>query len=63
MKLQTDILKDMTSVMIFEASDSQAVTNEKFDKWLRQNNRSAVGDRNVPCAAETRRMLHSTDVV
>lgn len=63
MKLQTDILKDMTSVMVFEASDSQAMTNEKFDKWLRQNKRSAVGDRNVPCAVETRKLLHGTDVV
>lgn len=58
MKVQTDILKDMTSVMIFDAADSQAVTDAKFDKWLRQNKISAVGDKNVPTAADTRKMLY-----
>lgn len=62
MKIQTETLKNMTSVMLFDASETQSVTDAKFDKWLRKNKGSSLGDRNVPTAAETRRLLYANDV-
>lgn len=37
MKKSNKIIKDMTSVMIFNAGDSQAVVDKKFAEWLRDN--------------------------
>jgi hypothetical protein len=45
----------MQSVMVFDPKDSQAETKRKWDEW--QNYKSAVQDKAVPTAEETRRFL------
>lgn len=47
----------MKSVMIFEPKDSDKQTMVKLDNWYKHN-KSAVFDKYIPNAAETRKMLH-----
>lgn len=55
-----EVLGNMKSVMIFSPDDTQEETDKRWEKWLRDNNQvSAVGDKYVPNAAETRRMLNA----
>ena len=55
--MRKDILSGMTSVMIFSPDESQEETDRKWGRWLKDNHQSAVADKYVPCAAETRKML------
>lgn len=48
---------NMKSVVIFDPKDSDEQTANKFIDWLR-NNQSAVGDKYVPTAKQTRAMLN-----
>ena len=45
------------SVMHFDPKDSDEQTVTKFAEWLRDNKISAVGDKYVPNAEETQKML------
>lgn len=49
--------ENMKCVMIFDPKDSDEETVTKFMRWLRDNKGSAVGDKYVPDAEETRRLL------
>lgn len=49
----------MKSVMIFDAKDSDEQTLSKLNEWWSYNKISALADRNVPNADETRKMLHA----
>jgi len=46
---------DMKSVMVFDPKDTDEQSATKFADWTRDN--SAVGDKYVPSAAETREYL------
>lgn len=46
----------MKSVIIFDPKDSDEQTANKFIDWLR-NNQSAVADKYVPNAEQTRALL------
>jgi len=48
----------MKSVMVFDPKDSQEETNRKWNEWLRDTGRSAVGDKAVPNVEETRKYLN-----
>lgn len=52
-------VKGMKSVMIFDTRDSDEQTLSKLNEWWSYNKTSAVGDRNVPNAEETRKMLYA----
>lgn len=45
----------MKSVMVFDPKDSREETNRKWVKW--NQHKSAVGDKYVPTAQETRKYL------
>ncbi|MGJ9460677.1 hypothetical protein [Oceanobacillus sp. CF4.6] len=45
----------MKSVMVFDPKDSQEETNRKWMEW--NQHKSAVGDKYVPTAQETRKYL------
>ena len=47
---------NMKSVMIFDPKDTDEQTANKWIDWNR--NKSAVADKHVPNAEETRKMLH-----
>ncbi|GIO25372.1 hypothetical protein [Oceanobacillus sp. J11TS1] len=47
---------NMKSVMIFDPKDTDEQTATKFANWMRDN-KSAVGDKAVPNAEETREYL------
>lgn len=49
----------MKSVMIFDPKDTDEQTANKWINWTRDNGISAVGDKNVPNAEETRKYLNS----
>lgn len=49
---------NMKSVLIINAAESDEQTANKWIKWTRDNGISAVGDKHVPNAEETRRMLY-----
>lgn len=51
------MFQDMKSVMIFDPKDSDEETVTKFANWMRDNHYSAVGDKAVPNAEETRAYL------
>lgn len=53
-----NMVSNMKSVMVFDAIDSDVETANKWINWLRYN-KSAVADKNVPGAEETRKMLHA----
>lgn len=44
--------------MIFDPNESREIRAEKFMEWRKNNGMSAVGDKAVPNAEETRKMLH-----
>lgn len=48
----------MKSVMIFDPKDSDEQTANKFISWIKNNHKSAVGDKYVPTAEQTRAMLN-----
>lgn len=48
----------MKSVMIFDPKETREERMKKFSEWRNQNGMSAVGDKAVPNAEETRKMLH-----
>ncbi|MGJ9460313.1 hypothetical protein [Oceanobacillus sp. CF4.6] len=52
----------MKSVMVFDPKDSQQETEEKWVDW-NMHNKSAVGDKAVMTAAETREYLRKREVV
>ncbi len=47
---------NMKSVMIFDPNDTDEQTNAEWARWW-QDNKSAVGDKNVPNAQETQEYL------
>lgn len=47
----------MKSVVIFSPKDSETESANKFIDWLRHNKPSSIGDKYVPNAEETRKML------
>jgi len=51
------MVKNMRSVMVFDPNDSDEETVTKWAKWIRDN-KSAVADKYVPNAEETRKMLN-----
>ena len=48
--------KGMKSVVVFDPKDTDEETANKFINWMR-GNKSAVLDKHVPNAEETRKML------
>ncbi len=59
MKTRNQILSGMKSVMIFDPNDSELETERKWKNWWKHNKQSAVADKYVPCAKETRKMLNA----
>lgn len=51
------MVKDWDCVMVFDPEDTDQETSEKFSQYL-FNNHSAVGDKNVPNAEATRKLLN-----
>lgn len=49
----------MKSVMVFDSADTDEQTANKFIEWRRDN--SSIGDKYVPNAVETRKMLARYD--
>lgn len=49
---------NMKSVMVFDPKDSDEETANKWIRWVVDNNISSVGDKHVPNAEQTRKMLH-----
>ena len=56
------MIKEMKSVMVFDPKDTDEQTATKFMDWL-LDNKSAVGDKAVMTAAETREYLRKREVV
>lgn len=54
-KKQKDVLSGMKSVMVFDPADSQEETERKWVEW--NMHKSAVQDKAVPNAEETRKYL------
>lgn len=52
------MVHNMKSVMVFDPKDSDEETVTKFMNWIRDNKISAVGDKAVPNAEETRAYLN-----
>ncbi|MBT2215864.1 hypothetical protein KK120_08880 [Virgibacillus dakarensis] len=50
----------MKSVMVFDPKDTDEQTATKFMDWMRDN-KSAVQDRAVPNAEQTRKLLSRVD--
>lgn len=53
----------MKSAMVFDSQDTDEQTATKFLDWQRDNKISAVGDKAVMTAAETREYLRKREVV
>lgn len=51
------MVKNMKSVMVFDPDQTEEETANLFIGWLKRNKYSAVADRNIPNADETRRLL------
>lgn len=56
MQKTKEMFKDWDCVMIFDPADTEKETFDQFSQYL-INNHSAVGDRNIPNAAQTRKYL------
>lgn len=52
------MISNMKSVMVFDPKDTEEETANKFLGWLRHNKPSAIADKYVPDAEETRKMLN-----
>lgn len=50
--------ESMKCVMIFSPEDSDNETVTKFMNWIRDNKGSAVADKYVPDAEQTRKLLN-----
>lgn len=58
MTKHNEILREMKSVMVFDSHTSQDETDRKWVQWY-ASTRSAVRDKAVPNAVDTRKMLHA----
>ncbi|WP_199860640.1 hypothetical protein [Oceanobacillus damuensis] len=56
------MVNGMKSVMVFDPKDSDEQTATKFANWMRDN-KSAVGDKAVMTATETREYLRKRDAM
>ncbi|WP_162880699.1 hypothetical protein [Paraliobacillus sediminis] len=50
-------MNEMKSVIYFDPKDSIGDRNRKFNEWMDRNHNSAVADKAVPNAKETRKLL------
>lgn len=53
------MFQGMKSVMVFDPKDTDEQTATKFADWIRDN--SAVGDKAVPNAEQTRKLLRRAE--
>lgn len=51
-----EMFKDWDCVMVFDPEDNDQETTDEFNEYLIKNH-SAVGDKDVPDVARTRKML------
>lgn len=51
------MIRDMKSVMVFDAKESQEETERKWRNWIQHNKKGEIVDKYVPSLAEMRRML------